>query len=100
SDRRRQGAGHSAYLYAEECAMAVDKITQSKQVVTVEIGGRNISFETGWLAKQAAGSVLVREENSAVFVAVTTAEPRPGIDFFPLTVEYREKTSAAGKFPR
>ncbi len=79
--------------------MAVDKINQSKQVVTVEIGGRNISFETGWLAKQAAGSVLVREENSAVFVAVTTADPRPGIDFFPLTVEYREKTSAAGKFP-
>jgi polyribonucleotide nucleotidyltransferase len=79
--------------------MAVEKHKVTKHVVTVEIGGRDISFETGWLAKQAAGSVLVREENSAVFVAVTTTDPRPGIDFFPLTVEYREKTSAAGKFP-
>jgi polyribonucleotide nucleotidyltransferase len=79
--------------------MAIEKHKINKHVVSVEIGGRNVTFETGWLAKQAAGSVLVREENSAVFVAVTTAEPRPGIDFFPLTVEYREKTSAAGKFP-
>jgi polyribonucleotide nucleotidyltransferase len=79
--------------------MAVDKLVQTKHVVTVEIGGRTITFETGWLAKQAAGSVLIREENSAVFVATTTADPRPGLDFFPLTVEYREKTSAAGKFP-
>jgi polyribonucleotide nucleotidyltransferase len=79
--------------------MAIDKHEIKKHIVEVEIGGRTISFETGWLAKQAAGSVLVREENSAVFVAVTTAEPRAGLDFFPLTVEYREKTSAAGKFP-
>jgi polyribonucleotide nucleotidyltransferase len=79
--------------------MAIEKHKINKHVVSVEIGGRNITFESGWLAKQAAGAVLVREENSAVFVAVTTAEPRPGIDFFPLTVEYREKTSAAGKFP-
>ncbi|MCB9895059.1 MAG: polyribonucleotide nucleotidyltransferase [Planctomycetes bacterium] len=79
--------------------MAIESLKPSKHEVSVEIGGRTISFETGWLAKQAAGSVLVREENSAVFVAVTTADPRPGIDFFPLTVEYREKTSAAGKFP-
>ncbi len=79
--------------------MAVEKLQQNRHTVTVEIGGRNITLETGWLAKQAAGSVLVREENSAVFVAVTTAAPRPGIDFFPLTVEYKEKTSAAGKFP-
>ncbi len=79
--------------------MAIQKLEVNKHVVEVEVGGRKISFETGWLAKQAAGSVLVREENSAVFVAVTTAAPRPGIDFFPLTVEYKEKTSAAGKFP-
>jgi polyribonucleotide nucleotidyltransferase len=79
--------------------MAVEKHKITRHVVNVEVGGRTISFETGWLAKQAAGAVLVREENSAVFVAVTTADPRPGIDFFPLTVEYKEKTSAAGKFP-
>jgi len=79
--------------------MAIEKHSITKHVVDVEIGGRKLSFETGWLAKQAAGAVLVREENSAVFVAVTTAKPREGVDFFPLTVEYREKTSAAGKFP-
>ncbi|MCA8911643.1 MAG: polyribonucleotide nucleotidyltransferase, partial [Planctomycetes bacterium] len=79
--------------------MAVDKLKQQKHEVSVEIGGRTITFETGWLAKQAAGSVLVREQNSAVFVAVTRADPRPGLGFFPMTVEYREKTSAAGKFP-
>ena len=79
--------------------MAIENLKQTKHEVSVEIGGRTITFETGWLAKQAAGSILVREENSAVFVAVTTSDPRPGIDFFPLTVEYREKTSAAGKFP-
>ncbi|MBX3460267.1 MAG: polyribonucleotide nucleotidyltransferase [Planctomycetes bacterium] len=79
--------------------MAIEKHNITKHIVTVEIGGRNIVLETGWLAKQAAGAVLVREENSAVFVAVTTAAPRPGIDFFPMTVEYKEKTSAAGKFP-
>ena len=79
--------------------MAIENLKPTKHEVSVEVGGRTITFETGWLAKQAAGSVLVREENSAVFVAVTTADPRPGIDFFPLTVEYREKTSAAGKFP-
>jgi polyribonucleotide nucleotidyltransferase len=79
--------------------MPIEKHVINKHTVSVEIGGRQVTLETGWLAKQAAGSVLVREENSAVFVAVTTAAPRPGIDFFPLTVEYKEKTSAAGKFP-
>jgi polyribonucleotide nucleotidyltransferase len=85
--------------FTDRINMAIEKHVVNKHVVEVEIGGRKLSFETGWLAKQAAGSVLVREENSAVFVAVTTAKPREGIDFFPLTVEYREKTSAAGKFP-
>ncbi|MCC6572511.1 MAG: polyribonucleotide nucleotidyltransferase [Planctomycetes bacterium] len=70
-----------------------------KHVMSLNVGGRDISFETGWLAKQAAGACLVRENNSAVFVAVTSAGARPGIDFFPLTVDYREKTSAAGKLP-
>ncbi|MCC6464606.1 MAG: polyribonucleotide nucleotidyltransferase [Planctomycetes bacterium] len=79
--------------------MAVQKHAVTRHTVSLNIGGRDIVFETGWLAKQAQGAVLVRENNSAVFVAVTVAEPRAGIDFFPLTVEYREKTSAAGKFP-
>jgi polyribonucleotide nucleotidyltransferase len=64
-----------------------------------EIGGRLLTIETGKLAKQAAGSALVKYGDTVVLVTVVHAEPRPGIDFFPLTVDYREKTYAAGKFP-
>ncbi len=68
---------------------------------TVErtIGGRQLTIETGRLAKQAAGSVLVTYGDTVVLVGVVTGTPREGIDFFPLTVDYREKTYAAGKFP-
>ncbi len=65
-----------------------------------EIGGRILSIETGKIAKQAHGSVVVRYGDTVVLVAVVTAPPRAEeIDFFPLSVEYREKQSAAGKFP-
>lgn len=65
-----------------------------------EIGGRILSIETGKIAKQAHGSVIVRYGDTVVLVAVVTAPPRAEvIDFFPLSVEYREKQSAAGKFP-
>ena len=64
-----------------------------------EIAGRTLSFETGRIAKQAHGSVLASYGDSMVLSAACTAEPRPGLDFFPLTVDYREKTYAAGKFP-
>ncbi|MBN1491787.1 MAG: polyribonucleotide nucleotidyltransferase, partial [Phycisphaerae bacterium] len=64
-----------------------------------EIGGRLLSIETGKLAKQAHGAVVVRYGDTVVMAAVVRAEPREGIDFFPLTVDYREKTYAAGKFP-
>ncbi len=70
-----------------------------KKKVSVDVGGREMVFETGWLAKQARGSVLVRYDNTAVLITCQNAAPRPGIDFFPLTVEYREKTGAAGKIP-
>jgi polyribonucleotide nucleotidyltransferase len=63
------------------------------------IGGRTLSIETGRVAKQANGAVIVRYAETSVFCAVTVAEPREGLDFFPLTVDYREKTAAAGKFP-
>jgi len=72
---------------------------QLRKVVTVDVGGRKMVFESGWLAKQAAGSVLVRYDDSAVLTTCQDAAPRPGLDFFPLTVEYREKTGAAGKIP-
>jgi len=64
-----------------------------------EIAGRTLRIETGKLAKQAAGAVLVTYGETVVLAAVVTGPPREGTDFFPLTVDYREKTYAAGKFP-
>lgn len=56
-------------------------------------------IETGKLAKLAAGSVLVSCGDTVVLAAALTGPPRVGVDFFPLTIDYREKTYAAGKFP-
>lgn len=67
--------------------------------VETEIGGRILKFETGKLAKQAAGAVLVTYGETVVLCTVVQDKPREGIDFFPLTVDYREKMYAAGKFP-
>ena len=65
-----------------------------------QIGGRTLSIETGKIAKQADGAVVVQYGDTIVLVAAVTAPPRfEDIDFFPLSVEYREKHSAAGKFP-
>ncbi len=59
-----------------------------------------LSFETGLIAKQAAGAVLVQYGETVVLVAMAIGPPRPGVaDFFPLTCDYRERTAAAGKFP-
>jgi len=66
----------------------------------VEIGGKILSIETGRYARQANGSVMVRYGDTMVLVtAVASTEVKENQDFFPLQVEYREKTSAAGKFP-
>jgi len=67
--------------------------------VSIDLGGTPISIETGRIAKQAAGSVIVRQGDTMVLVAVCVAEPREGIDFFPLTVDYREPVFSAGKIP-
>jgi len=65
-----------------------------------EISGRILSIETGKVGKQADGTVIVQYGETVVLVAAVTAPPRnEDIDFFPLSVEYREKQSAAGKFP-
>ena len=69
------------------------------ETVTVEVGGRPMTIETGRLAKQAAGAAVVSYGETMVLVTATTAKPREGIDFFPLTVDFVEKTSAAGKIP-
>jgi polyribonucleotide nucleotidyltransferase len=63
-------------------------------------GGRVITIETGKMAKQANGSVIVRSGESVVLVTACTApEPKVGANFFPLTVDYREYTYSAGRFP-
>ena len=68
--------------------------------VTITWGGRTLTLETGRLAKQANGAVLVTYGESVVLVsAVTSRTPREGRDFFPLTVDYQEMTYAAGKIP-
>src|SRR5271169_2571550 len=69
--------------------------------VTVEIaGGKQLSIETGKLAKQAGGAAVVRfGENVVLATATANPEPREGIDFFPLTVDYREYTYAGGRIP-
>ena len=65
-----------------------------------QIGGRVLSIETGKIAKQADGAVIVQYGETVVLVTVVTAPSRfDDIDFFPLSVEYRERQSAAGKFP-
>ncbi len=68
--------------------------------VSTEVGGKSLCFQTGKLAKQADGSVLVFQGNTKVLVtAVMSEEPREDIDFMPLLVEYRERAYAAGKIP-
>ncbi len=63
------------------------------------INGKPLSLESGHVAKQADGAVIVRYGETVVLAAVVSSDPRPGTDFFPLTVDYRERPSAAGKFP-
>src|SRR5579859_1303148 len=72
-----------------------------KQELSIDLaGGKRISFETGKLAKQAHGSVVVRMGDNVVLATATSnADPREGIDFFPLTVDYREYAYAGGRIP-
>src|SRR5437762_7879049 len=74
--------------------------TQQAAAVTVNVGGRDITFETGKLAKQADGAVLVRSGDTMVLAtAQGRLEAREGADFFPLTVDVEERAYAAGKIP-
>src|SRR4051795_2199471 len=74
---------------------------ETKRPVSVErtFGGKTITLETGRLAKQASGAVVVRLGETMSLVATVAAPGREGLDFFPLTVDYREKVYSAGKFP-
>jgi polyribonucleotide nucleotidyltransferase len=76
--------------------MGVKKILRE----SIKLGDRELTVETGRIAKQADGSVVVRYGDTMVLVAAVAAfSPREGIDFFPLTVEYREANYAAGRIP-
>src|SRR5262249_29332606 len=70
------------------------------KTVTAQVGNQSIAIETGRLAKQADGSVVVRAGDSVVLVTVVSAkEKKEGLDFFPLTVGYQERLAAAGRIP-
>src|SRR5690348_18446900 len=74
--------------------------TQRVTTVSATVGEREITFETGKLAKQADGAVLVRSGESMVLATATgRTEAREGADFFPLTVDVEERMYAAGKIP-
>jgi polyribonucleotide nucleotidyltransferase len=87
------GSPHEAAVRAKE------RIPMSFVRESVVIGGKSLTFETGRLAKQAHGSILITYGESVVLVTVVSGDERPGLDFFPLTCEYVEKTFAAGKIP-
>src|SRR5215475_3157290 len=70
------------------------------KIYEIDLDGRKLTIETGKIAKQAGGSVVVRWGDSVVLVTATTAaKAKPGQSFFPLTCDYREYTYAAGKIP-
>jgi polyribonucleotide nucleotidyltransferase len=74
--------------------------TRMVHTVEIDLGGRIITLETGKMAKQANGAVVVRSGDAVVLVSACMAqEPKPGAGFFPLTVDYREFTYSAGKIP-
>ena len=75
------------------------KMTDSKVLVECQLGGKTLTLETGQVARQAHGSVIATMGETKVFAAVCTAGGRDDLDFFPLTVDYRESTQAAGKIP-
>ena len=70
-----------------------------KTLLKAEIGGKTLSIETGKIAKQASGSVVVQYGDTIVLVAVVSSHEERMADFLPLTVEYQEKIYAAGRIP-
>jgi polyribonucleotide nucleotidyltransferase len=89
---------------ASPAAVAADKPAAGrsaggKVVVERQIGGRTLTLETGRMAKLSDGAVVARYGDTMVLATVNSAKAPEGIDFFPLTVDYREKTSAAGVIP-
>ena len=72
---------------------------KNRHIVSVDIGGRPLSFETGWVAKQADGAVVVRQNDSQVLVTAVGGRSERPFDFLPLTVDYVSRTAASGQIP-
>lgn len=72
-------------------------MSQEKQVFSIDLAGRQLTVETGQLAKQANGAVLVRYGDTAVLSTATASKEAKNVDFFPLTVNYEERLYAVGK---
>ena len=71
-----------------------------KKVFSIEIGGHEMTFETGCVAKQANGSIVARSGDTVVLTTTCISDtPRTGIDFFPLLVDFEERYYSAGKIP-
>ena len=66
---------------------------------SIDIGGRPLTIEIDRFADQASGAAVIRYGDSVLLATVCTAQPREGIDFFPLTVDFEERLYAAGKIP-
>jgi polyribonucleotide nucleotidyltransferase len=78
----------------------LDKDKMKRVTKTLNWGGRQLTLETGEIARQASGAVLVNMEDTIVLVTVVgNRDAKPGQDWFPLTVDYQERTYAAGKIP-
>ncbi|MDQ3514397.1 MAG: polyribonucleotide nucleotidyltransferase, partial [Chloroflexota bacterium] len=77
-----------------------DAIRDKVTTLSLDVGGRQLTLEVGLLAELAHGSVMVRYGDSMLLSGVVgEREPKEGMDFFPLTVDYEEKMYAAGKIP-
>ena len=78
---------------------SIKALNMQRHSVEFELGGTTITLETGYMAKQAAGSIVVKAGDTHVLSTCCDGDPREGIDFFPLMVDYREKQYAVGKIP-
>ena len=86
-------------MYEGDCQTRGVLTMSTKIIVEREIGNRMMRFETGQVAKQASGAVIASYADTVVMCTAMRSDPRPGLDFFPLQCDYRERTSAGGKFP-
>jgi polyribonucleotide nucleotidyltransferase len=82
------------------CLIKEQEMTKKYLSESIKLGAHELIVETGKVAKQADGSVVIRYGDTMLLVAAVSARTaREGLDFFPLTVEYRENTFAAGRIP-